>query len=218
MLGYLEYINQFCNIPIGLIVAVIVFFAISNLIGEILEFKGKIVPEIFKIRKYFARKKQERETLAKMPEMMGNVEKLINDVEKRYNEDDIKRRDKWMDNVNQRLDNNDTAVEELKAEIKQNSADIVELRKDIVQLLVENKRDTIINFAEKVSDNDFPVTREQFTRIDRIYQEYEKIIKERNVPNGEIEIAHKIIEESYQTRLKNHSFVEDVRWHGLELG
>ena len=82
--------------------------------------------------------------------------------------------------------------------------------------MADNKREIIIAFAEKVADSSFPVTREQFGRVDRIYQEYERIINERGIKNGEIDVAHKIIEEAYQERLKNHTFIEDVRWHGLE--
>lgn len=216
MLSYLEYINQYCNIPIGLIIVIIVFFTISNLIGEILEFKGKVVPEFIKFRKYFARKKQERETLAKMPEMMDNVHKLLNDVNQHYSSDNITMRNKWIDDVNYRLDNHESVIKEINSKIDVNSEDITNLREDIIDLLADNKREIIISFAEKVVDDDFPVTREQFGRIDRIYQEYERIIDERGIKNGEIDVAHKIIEEAYQVRLKNHTFIEDVRWHGLE--
>ena len=216
MLGYLEYIGQYTNIPIGLIIAIIVFFAISNLIGEILEFRGKVVPELFKIRKYFARKKQERETLAKMPEMMDDVHKLLNDVNQHYSADNITMRNKWIDDVNYRLDNHESVIKEINSKIDVNSEDITNLREDIIDLLADNKREIIISFAEKVVDDDFPVTREQFGRIDRVYQEYERIINERGIKNGEVDVAHKIIEEAYQYRLVNHSFIEDVRWHGLE--
>ena len=85
-----------------------------------------------------------------------------------------------------------------------------------MDLLLDNKRETIITFAEKVADNQFPATREQFTRIFRVYEEYERIISERGLTNGEIDVAHKILEEAYQYRLTHHSFIEDVRWHGFE--
>lgn len=209
MLNYLEYINQYCNIPIGLIIVIIVFFAISNLIGEILEFKGKVVPEFIKFRKYFARKKQERETLAKMPEMLDEVQKLLGDVNQHYSEDNIAMRNKWIDAVNMRLDDHEEIVKEINRKLDKNNDDITDLR-------VDNKRDTIISFAEKVCDDSYPATREQFNRVFKIYNEYERIIDERVITNGEVDVAHKIINEAYQERLKNHTFIEDVRWHGLE--
>lgn len=209
MLSYIEYINQYTNIPIGLIIVIVVFFAISNLIGEILEFKGKVVPEFIKFRKYFARKKQERETLAKMPEMLDEVQKLLGDVNQHYSEDNIAMRNKWIDAVNMRLDDHEEIVKEINRKLDKNNDDITDLR-------VDNKRDTIISFAEKVCDDSYPATREQFNRVFKIYNEYERIIDERGITNGEVDVAHKIINEAYQERLKNHTFIEDVRWHGLE--
>jgi len=209
VLGYLEYINQYTNIPVGLVIAIVVFFAISNLIGEILELSGKVVPEFVKFRKYFARKKQERETLARMPEMMSDVQKLLSDVDQHYSTDNIAMRNKWIDAVNTRLDDHEEIVREINRKLDKNSEDITDLR-------VDNKRETIISFAEKVADYKFPATREQFNRIFKIHEEYERIIKERGLTNGEIDVAYKIIEEAYQHRLINHSFIEDVRWHGFE--
>jgi hypothetical protein len=78
-------------------------------------------------------------------------------------------------------------------------------------LLIETKRNTIIDFASKVVDEKFPVTKEQFNRIFKIYNDYEEIIKKHNMTNGEVDIAFRIINESYATHIKNHSFIEDIR-------
>lgn len=205
MVTYMEILG----IPLSAIIVIVAVLFVINLVGEFLEFRGRVVPEFVKFRKYFARKKQERETLGRMPEMMDEVKTLLDDVNQHYSSDNIKMRDNWITTVNTKLDENETVIKEINMKLDKNS-------EDIVDLLVDNKRETIIAFAEKVADDNFPATREQFTRIDRIYQEYERIIEQRNLKNGEIEIAHKIIEEAYQVRLKNHTFIEDVRWHGLE--
>ena len=62
MIGYIEYLN----VPVALGLAIIGIFLVMQIIGEVLEFKGKVVPEFVKIRKYFARKKQERQTMQEM--------------------------------------------------------------------------------------------------------------------------------------------------------
>ena len=54
MLNYVEYLNM--PAKVGIILAAV--FLVMNIIGESLEFKGKVVPEFVKIRKYFARKKK----------------------------------------------------------------------------------------------------------------------------------------------------------------
>ena len=209
MLSALEFFNEHFTIPGFVLTVFAIIWLLMNIVGEALEFKGKVVPECMKVRKYLARKKQERETLAAIPGMMENVNTLLNDVNQHYSNDNICKRNNWIDKVNSRLDSNEAVVKEINRKIDKNS-------RDIVDLLLDNKRETIISFAEKVSNDSFPATREQFTRIFKIYEEYERIIEERGLTNGEIDVAHKIINESYQVRLKNHTFIEDIRWHGLE--
>lgn len=209
MLDYLKYLTECFGVPMMVIGTIVVVIVIMNLVGELLEFKGKMVPECMKVRKYFTRKKKERETLKKMPEMINEIKIEFADFNSHYSNDNIAARNDWINTVNSKLENNEEAVREIKSKLDTQS-------EAIVALLVDNKRETIISFAEKVSDDDFPATREQFTRIDRIYQEYERIISERGLKNGEVDVAYKIIEEAYQSRLKSHTFIEDVRWHGLE--
>ena len=47
MLNYMEYLG----IPVAITAGFVAIFLVIQIIGELLEFKGKIVPEIFKIRK-----------------------------------------------------------------------------------------------------------------------------------------------------------------------
>ena len=54
-----EVLN-FLSIPGAVAVVILGIWAILQVIGEILELKGKIVPEFMKIRKFFARKKKEK--------------------------------------------------------------------------------------------------------------------------------------------------------------
>ena len=98
MISYIEYLN----IPIALGLAIIGVFLIMQIVGEILEFKGKVVPEFIKIRKYFARKKQERQTMREMSATIHDVETVLNSVESHYSEDNIAKRDAWMKWVNDR--------------------------------------------------------------------------------------------------------------------
>ena len=62
-----------------------------------------------------------------------------------------------------------------------------------------------------VSDENVPVTREQFNRILKMYNDYERIISENNMTNGEIEIAYSIIVKAYKKHMEHHSFVEDMQ-------
>lgn len=200
MLNYIEYLN----IPSKVAIVLVVLFFVLQVIGEFLSVKGKAVPEIINLRNYFARKKDERKMIHDMPEMISEMKSLLDDVKKHYNEDNIAMRDNWIKNVNQRLEENDRLVKDINNRLAENG-------RDITAILIDNKRNDIINFASHVIDENYMVTREQFHRIFRIYEEYEDIIKERDLTNGEVDIAQRIIQESYEKHMKNHSFVEDVR-------
>jgi transcriptional regulator of heat shock response len=200
MLNYLQYLN----VPTKVTIALVTIFLILQIIGEILEFKGKAVPEIVKVRKYFARKKHEREVLHQLPNTLGEIRNLVNEFEKHYSKDNITKRDKWIENVNHKLEQNDGCIKELDRKLDENN-------KNTLSLLIDNKRNTIINFASHVIDENNPVTREQFNRVFKIYEEYEDIIEKNKLTNGEIDIAIHIIQESYEKHMKAHSFIEDVR-------
>ena len=80
-----------------------------------------------------------------------------------------------------------------------------------LDLLIESKRSAIIGFAVRVTDPGALVTHEEFRRIFRVYEDYEKIIEENGMTNGEVEISIRIIREAYAERVKTHSFVEHIR-------
>lgn len=200
MISFVEYLK----IPGAAALGIIVAFFVIQVIGEILEFKGKVVPEIMKIRKYFARKKQEREMMAKVPEMLEKAEKIIEDFNSHYSTDNIAKRDVWMQWVNHQAEVYDDSIAEIKRKLDENN-------EITLGLLIDSKRNTIIDFAAKVVDDNYPATHEQFRRIFKLYDEYEEIIKENGLTNGEVDVAHRIIEESYEERVRNRTFVEDVR-------
>lgn len=200
MLNYIEYLNM----PTKVSIVLVGLFLAIQIIGELLEFKGKAVPEYVKIRKYFARKKLEREVIQQMPGTLNKVQALLDDVGKHYSTDNIELRNKWMDWVNNQAKVYDISIAELEKKMDKNNA-------ITLSLLIDNKRNTIIDFASKVIDEKFPVTKEQFNRIFKIYEEYEDIIKENGLTNGEVDIAIRIIRESYSGHLKNHTFIEDIR-------
>lgn len=97
MLNYIEYFEEHVGLP-GLIVATLVaLFFVLQLIGELLEFKGKVVPEFLKIRKFCQRRKREK---IEEKQTIKDVQKLLSEVNKHYSEDNITKRDDWMRWVN----------------------------------------------------------------------------------------------------------------------
>lgn len=200
MLNYIEYLN----VPSQIAIALIAVLFVLQLIGEFLNFKGKAVPEIMSIRKYFARKKSERKVIRELPNTIQDLKNIVNNIDKHYNADNISMRDKWIDSVNNKLMMEDKLVRDLDKKLD-------EANKDIVSILVDNKRDTIIDFASRVSNSSVLVTKEQFNRVFKLYKEYEYLISKNGLTNGEVDIAYRIIVESYEEHLSNHTFIEDTR-------
>lgn len=200
MLNYIEYLN----VPSQIAIALIAVLFVLQLIGEFLNFKGKAVPEIMSIRKYFARKKSERKVIRELPNTIQDLKNIVNNIDKHYNADNIYMRDKWIDSVNNKLMMEDKLVRDLDKKLD-------EANKDIVSILVDNKRDTIIDFASRVSNSSVLVTKEQFNRVFKLYKEYEDLISKNGLTNGEVDIAYRIIVESYEEHLSNHTFIEDTR-------
>lgn len=200
MIDYVEYIN----IPTKVALAVIALFFIMQLVGEFLEFKGKVVPEFVKIRKIFARRKKERLMMQKMEKTLDQVQITLDDLNRHYSTDNIHMRDEWIKRVNTKLEQYDTSMAELDRKLDKNNS-------DTLSILIDNKRNAIISFASLVIDEDKPVTREQFNRIFKLYQEYEELIQSNGMKNGEVDIAIRIIREAYENHMRSHTFIEDVR-------
>ena len=198
MLSAIEYFCQYYDLPVVILAGFAIVWLVMNVIGELLEFKGKVVPECMKIRKYFARKKQERETLAHIPDIMAEVKKSLEDVNKHYCKDNITMRNQWVDKVNQSMD------------------EFTHIKDIVLDISIENKRNKIIDFANRAIDMNRSVSREEFNQVFKIYDEYEKIIEENGRTNGEVDISYRMINDAYKERTRTHSFVEDSRGYNIK--
>lgn len=179
-----------------------------QIIGEILEFKGKVVPEFMKIRKYFHRKKTEKDEMAST---LKEVQTLLNDVNSHYSSDNISKRNDWMNWVNARAEIYDESINQLTTAFTEVAQTLRDNTKMTEEMFIQNSRDRIIDFATKVGDDRAVVSREEFNRIFKVYEKYEEFLAERGMKNGEVSINYQIIEEAYELRIKNHSFSEDMR-------
>ena len=207
MLNYIEYLN----VPAKLAFILVGLFLFLQIVGEILEFKGKCVPEIMKIKKYFKRRKQEREIIQQVPNALKEVQKSLEEFKSYYNSDNIHKRDDWMKHVDETLKQHEDWKNSHEDLAKQICLKLDKNNEDTLDLLIDNKRNTIINFASYVIDENAPVTREQFKRIFKMHEDYERIIEKNKLTNGEVDIAFRVITEAYEKHMRTHSFIEDIR-------
>ena len=194
--------------PTQIAVGLIALFFVMQGIGEILEFFGKVVPEFLKIRKYFRRKKQEK---AETVKTLKAVQALLNDVNAHYSEDNITKRNAWMQWVNDRAETYDKSIIALNKQYKELADKLNENTEITLDMYININRNRIIDFASKVINEETLVSREEFNRIFKVYNEYEDVLEKYGKSNGEVDIAYSIIKDAYEKHMSNHSFVEDIK-------
>lgn len=226
MLNFIDYLKIPQNTAF---VLVCVFFAMQG-IGEFLEFKGKIVPEFLKIRKRIVRKKKEKEALSKLPDFLDrqestlsevattltDVKKLYKDIQTHYSEDNISKRDGWMKEVNEHIvDSEKRRCEQ--AKVMQEQAKAIQLltdkldknNADTLKILIDNKRNYLLDFTSKAVDMNYPLSKEQYQRFFNVHTEYEQLIEDNGMINGQVDVAYDVVTRSFEERLKKHAFIED---------
>lgn len=158
-----------------------------------------------KIRKFFKRRKEEKQEIKTALENSKNtlieVKTLLDDVNSHYNDDNIEKRDNWIRWVNDQADTYDNSINNMSKKI--DNIDTV-----LTDLYLESKRNRILDFAARVNNQQYEFTREHFTKIFKVHKEYEEYIKAHNLKNGEVDIAFGIIEKAYEYRLKNNLFID----------
>lgn len=205
MVGLVEYLG----IPGTIAMAIVALYLIMQLVGEFAELCGKVVPEFMKIRKYFKRKREEEQE--KM-QTFKDMQKLL----KYYNGDNIAKRNAWMQGVDDRAVSCGSQMAEMTETLLQVTQTLSTNTKMTEDMFVESSRDRIISFAEKAADYDILLSREQFRRIDRVYQDYERFLEERGRQNGEVDIAYEAIQDGYRHRLQHHAFLEDIKGYKIK--
>lgn len=211
----MEQILTTLGIPGTIITVILLGYALLNALGELIELKGKIVPEWMKIRKFFQRRKaQETERLQALKDvkvLLTDTQTLLNDVNSHYNADNIKCRNEWITQVNntmtwvhEKAESYDTTLKELKADFQDNKI-ISEM------LYVQNCRTTILDFASKVGRPDYIATKDEFKRVFNVYRDYEAFLEAHHMENGEVDDAMEIIHEEHRDYLRNNRFLEARR-------
>lgn len=212
----------YLGLPASIILGILALYVILQIAGEIIELTGKVVPEFFKIRKYFKRKKQEKEdsdkTLREVKDLLVESKTLLAEVNKHYSNDNITQRDCWMTEVNNtmqwvhtRADAYDASIVQINDSLLEAANQLKENTKMTEEMFVQTSRDRIIDFATRVGNPDTLVSREEFHRIFKVYDTYETFLSTRNLTNGEIDINYQIIKDAYAYRTTHHSFLEEIK-------
>lgn len=87
---------EYLGVPTTMAILLVGLFLVFQVIGEIIEVSGKVVPEFFKVRKYFSRRKKEKE---ETQQTLKEFKQLLSEFNSHYDKDNITKRDNWMDGV-----------------------------------------------------------------------------------------------------------------------
>lgn len=102
-----------------------------------------------KIRKFFKRRKEEKQEIKTALEDSKNtlteVKALLDDVNSHYDNDNIKKRDNWIKWVNCQADTYDNSIKNMSEKI--DNIDTV-----LTDLYLESKRNRILDFAARVNN------------------------------------------------------------------
>lgn len=90
-------------------------------------------------------------------------------------------------------------------EITKMSKGIENIESELLDNNLESKRKYILNFCSSLS-NDQKQNKEAFNNVFKTYKNYEKLLSDHNMENGQAEESMKFISEKYQEYLRNNKF------------
>lgn len=170
---------QFLGIPGTIAIVLIGVFLILQIIGELLEFKGKIVPEFLKIRKYFKRKKQEKEDTK---QMIQDCKQALLEFNSHYNPENIAKRNNWMSEVDDSVRSNDELIQKLDGKMDK----LLETNEVLTTQLKQVKSNVLENEADRLRSELFDCGNrcrrhirlhpEEMEHIRAVYKKYSEVL------------------------------------------
>lgn len=170
---------EFLGIPATIAIVLVGLFLILQVIGELCELTGKIVPEFLKIRKYFKRKKQEKENEKKLLERLA--EKLES-FEGHYSPEKIAQRNEWMHGVDDSVRCNDELIQKLDGKMDK----LLETNEVLTTQLEQVKSNVLENEADRLRSDLFDCGNrcrrnirlhpEEMDHIRDVYRKYSEVL------------------------------------------
>lgn len=194
--------------PVGVVSAIAAFIAILNFIYFILDKGGKTTKGFLNIVKLVKEKKDKK---AKREKLIDDTIAYMEIMKNHTSPESIARRDNWMHWVDDRAVKYDESIALLSDNMAKITAALEANTKVTDKLFIQDCRTIIIGFAEKASNQQRLISREEFNRVFKVYEDYENFLSAHEMTNGEVDLAYEIIQEAYQYRLTNHKFLENMR-------
>ena len=187
---------EYLGIPTTIAIVVVGLFLLLQIIGELAELTGKVVPEILKVRKYFARKKKEKE---EMQQALKACKELLADFNSHYDEDNIAKRDNWMSKVDKSVKNNDQFIQKLDGKIDKLLAandslqdQLNQVKSNVLENEADRLRSELFDCGNRCRRN-IRLHPEEMEHIRVVFHKYSVVLKQ----NGTGEAEFKFITDYY---------------------
>jgi chromosome segregation ATPase len=170
---------EFLGIPATIAIALVGLFLVLQIIGELCELKGKIVPEFLKIRKYFKRKKQEKEDTK---QMIQDCKQALLEFNSHYSPANIAKRNNWMHEVDDSVKSNDELIQKLDGKMDK----LLETNETLTTQLEQVKSNVLENEADRLRSELFDCGNrcrrhirlhpEEMEHIRAVYKKYSEVL------------------------------------------
>lgn len=187
---------EFLGIPATIAIVLVGLFLILQIIGELCELKGKIVPEFLKIRKYFKRKRQEKEDTK---QMIQDCKQALLEFNSHYSPANIAKRNNWMHEVDDSVRSNDELIQKLDGKMDK----LLETNEALTTQLEQVKSNVLENEADRLRSELFDCGNrcrrhirlhpEEMDHIRDVYRKYSEVLHQ----NGTGEREFNFITEYY---------------------
>ena len=179
---------EFLGIPAIIATVLVGIFFILQIIGKILEVKGKVVPEFLNVRKYFKRKKQERE---EMRRMVQECKQALVDFNSHYNPEKIAQRNAWMHEVDESVKSNDEFIQKLDGKMDK----LLQTNEHLTSQLAQVKSNVLENEADRLRSELFDCGNrcrrhirlhpEEMEHIRVVYKKYSEVLHQNGAGEAE---------------------------------
>ena len=154
----------------------------------------------------------------------SEIIEFLEEIKKHYNEDNISKRDKWMLDVNstmnwckERAKTYDASVKELHelmATVKTQQDALDMNNKMTSDLYKQSCRSEVLEFMHRIvnarkADKPLILSREQFRKVRKTYEDYETFLKTYGGTNGEVDDAMEVIRKAERGEYSYIEFLED---------
>jgi chromosome segregation ATPase len=170
---------EFLGIPATTAIALVGLFLVLQIIGELCELKGKIVPECLKVRKYFKRKKQEKEDTK---QMIQDCKQALLEFNSHYSPANIAKRNNWMHEVDDSVKSNDELIQKLDGKMDK----LLETNETLTTQLEQVKSNVLENEADRLRSELFDCGNrcrrhirlhpEEMEHIRAVYKKYSEVL------------------------------------------